>query len=120
MNIPSSLEECFLQLEKAFSSEERQLFMEENESGEGDVFQFHSGLGRWIRNHWGLWKQEGPLYEQLKVLGLEHADDMSSLILTSFWRSLHGRPLGVKQQVEKHQAYWKRVADAEHLGYWER
>ena len=109
MSTPTNLEECFQQLEKILSEEDRQMFIEEDKTGEDMTIRFHSGLGRWIRNNWGLWAQSGPLYEQMKTLGLEHPDDMSGVILTSYWRSLHGRPLGIKQQVEKHQAYWKRI-----------
>jgi hypothetical protein len=40
-------------------------------------------------------------------MGLEHPDDMSSVILTSLWRTLHGEPLRVDEQVKGYQAYWR-------------
>jgi hypothetical protein len=72
---------------------------------EADMIEYHHGLGTWIRNSWGLWSQ-GPLYWHFQLMGLEHPDDMSGVILTSFWRHLHDRPLDVEGQVRKYQLYW--------------
>lgn len=66
----------------------------------------HDGFGRWIRNNWGLWEQEGPLYEWMKLAGLYHPDDMSSLLLRSYWRYKHDMPLRVQEQIQECLNYW--------------
>lgn len=76
----------------------------------------HHTLGRWIRNNWGLWKQEGPLYEELnRVYGLTHADDLSSLILAAAWCRFHNK--GVKPVLSgmsaKFKQHWKEIGSGE-------
>lgn len=102
-DVPRTLEECFVVLTKNLAPED----IERMRSGpEDDMVLYHHGLGTWIRNSWGLWKQ-GPLYQYFYRMGLRHPDDMSGVILTSFWRYLHARPLGVQEQVRSAQAYWR-------------
>ena len=60
---------------------------------------YHFGLGMWMRNNWGLWAH-GPLAAYLEQFGVHHPDDMSGLILDTFWRHLNGLPL----EVTKHAA----------------
>jgi hypothetical protein len=74
---------------------------------------YHHTLGRWIRNNWGLWSGESKLAEWFKSLGIEHADDMSGIVLDSFWRHLHDKPLDVEGQVAHYQAHWARMKAAE-------
>jgi len=101
---PTTLEECFVALrEMATDPTDLIYFQLEGASA------YHHGLGRWIRNNWGLWKQEGPLYGKLKALGLEHADDMSGLILESFHRKLSDKPLDLEGQVHHYRAHWEKL-----------
>jgi hypothetical protein len=79
---------------------------------EADMVKYHMGLGLWMRNNWGLWAR-GPLYQDLAALGLRHPDDMSGVILTSLWRELHGRPLGLEAQVAKYKEYWRLATPPE-------
>jgi hypothetical protein len=64
-------------------------------------------LGRWIAEHWGLWNG-GPLYHHFAAQGLARTDDMAAVILTSFWRRLHYRPLQVEEQIR-----WYRGASGD-------
>ncbi|MES2460743.1 MAG: DUF6794 domain-containing protein, partial [Armatimonadota bacterium] len=41
--------------------------------------------------------------------GIHHPDDMSGILLTSFWRSLNGKPLLLEAQIQEYQAYWEKV-----------
>lgn len=70
------------------------------------VASCHHSLGRWIRNNWGLWSKEGPLFEYLTSIGLQHQDDMSSLILTCFHRHINGKPLEINDQVAEYKKFW--------------
>jgi hypothetical protein len=75
---------------------------------ESVAYRYHDSLGRWIRNNWGLY-QGGPLCNDLRARGLVHADDMSGVILTSFWRQLHDQPLKMKEQVSRYQKFSEHV-----------
>lgn len=102
IQIPENLEQCFGTLKQMFGAEELEKICTGPES---NMVRYHHGLGRWLRNNWGLWG-ESKLKEHLKKIGLWHADDMSSVILDSFWRHLHDVPLDIEEQVEKYQVYW--------------
>ncbi len=60
----------------------------------------------WIRNKWSLWDKESPLYQYCKKLGISHADDMSSFILTSFHRLINDKELDLAEQVKQYANYW--------------
>jgi len=67
----------------------------------------HFGLGMWIRNNWGFWKGE-ELSKYFNSIGIYHPDDMSGIILTSYYRELHGQEWKVDEQVKYYQDYWKK------------
>lgn len=102
--IPSNLEECFQELhKKSFDMD-----LEEIKSlPEEEMIRLHHTLGRWIRNNWGLWIGS-PLKDYFISLGLSHPDDMSGVILTSFYRHLKGLPLDVEGQIKEYLEYWKK------------
>ena len=107
--IPTTLDECFAQL-KAMMEEDPEGgkgFLETDDRGKDVTYMYHNTLGRWIRNNWGMWKKEGALYNWLTKLWLHHADDMSGLILTSFWRHMNDKDLDIEGQVKHFQDYWK-------------
>lgn len=79
---------------------------------EDDLSRYHHSLGQWLRNEHGLWEESGELYEYLKSLGLWHADDMSGVVLSSYWRYLHGKPLGLNEQVQHYLDYWEKSNDS--------
>jgi hypothetical protein len=70
-----------------------------------DISMVHRGFGMWMRNNWGLWGG-GPLAKSFNEMGIRHPDDMSGIILTSYWLHLHECPLRVPEQVAYYRAYW--------------
>jgi len=102
MAIPKDLDECFIALRKMLDPNELDKFMTNDE---GDVVLAHHGLGRWIRNNWGLWKG-GELKTHLEGLGFTHPDDMSHTILLSFHRHLRGTPLELEKEAANCRKYW--------------
>ena len=66
----------------------------------------HRGIGEWIRNNWGFWKKEGPLYEWMTERGFEHADDMSSVVIDAFWCDLNDETLDVEALRRRFHAHW--------------
>lgn len=67
----------------------------------------HFGLGRWIRNNWGLWKGDSKLCEWFKRQGIHHPDDMSGIILASYYRHKNDIPIKLEEQIQHYKDYWK-------------
>jgi len=65
----------------------------------------HHGLGRYIRNEWGLWK-DFALAQWFKGIGIEHPEDMSGIILTSFHRGLTGKDRDLEGQIKYYRDFW--------------
>lgn len=95
--IPKNLADCHRTLDTLLSdsTQQRILSMTEKEFKSGA----HFGLGMWMRNNWGLWRGSRLQY-YFEKKGLYHPDDMSGLILTTYWRYKHGQPLGVKKEIK--------------------
>ena len=113
---PKDLMDCFRLLKAMGTAEDLEAFIDLPDRKAAPTY--HSGLGRALRNRWGLWhdpkgdRPETPIHAYLVELGLHHGDDMSGLILESFHRHLRGEPLDVKGQVARYQEFWRTNAEA--------
>lgn len=67
--------------------------------------ELHHGTGRNIRNDWGLWTGS-PLALHFNEMGIHHADDMSSMILTCLHRALCNKHWDIEGQVKSYQDFW--------------
>ena len=105
--IPKNLSECFTALDNIFLESQEDLEWFKASLEDEAVSGFHSGLGRILRNEWGLWSKDTELYTVLNDMGLWHADDMYGLIMTSYYRKLHGKELNLKEQIQQFINYWK-------------
>jgi len=105
--IPSSLSEALREFDHMLPEDVKASM---RCGSEGDMSHYHFALGLWVRNNWGLWAG-GPLAEHFRGLGINHPDDMSGIILTSYWRQLQKRPLELDAQVRYYQNYWAAHAD---------
>lgn len=100
--IPKDLDDCFKTLVKLFSPEEIEKVKNKTEE---NMNSYHHGTGRWLRNEWGLW-QESKLVKWFNEKGVYHADDMSGIILASFWREINSEPIKLDEQIKHYQDYW--------------
>ena len=107
--IPKNLEESFSALSKLLSAEEIKKI---KEGDEVQMNKYHLGLGMWLRNTWGLWRGS-ELKDYFKKIGINHPDDMSAIILNSYWRHLNNKPINLREQVSFYQEYWKYVTPPE-------
>lgn len=57
-----------------------------------ELERYHSSLGQWMRNQWGLW-HDSFLGGELKKKGFSHPDDMSDYLIRAFHRYLNGEPI---------------------------
>lgn len=104
MNPPENLKDCFDLLEEDLSIKD---IIEIKGMTREQLYRLHHSLGRWIRNNWNLWT-EGPLKDHMNNLGLHHPDDMSGLIIESFWHYLRKEPLEVARQIQEYKDFWKK------------
>ena len=103
-NIPATLEECFVKLDKILDSESIKKITSMKED---EIFNLHFSLGMWIRNNWGLW-EGSELSKWFNSLGIYHPDDMSGIILQSYWRYKHNQPVKLEEQIQIYKNYWKK------------
>jgi hypothetical protein len=97
--VPKDLEDSFAELKRMLPPKLIKKIKEES-----DVTQYHLNLGMWMRNFWGLW-QGSRLKEYFEGIGVNHPDDMTSIILRSFHRRLNNQEIGVSRQVEIYQKF---------------
>ena len=103
VDIPETLEECFPALKKILKKSD----IDKMRNGtEEDMIDYHMGLGCWIRNNWGLWGGS-KLRKWFLARGIHHPDDMSGIILDSFWRHLKKKPLKVDEQMNFYRGFWE-------------
>ena len=103
---PSSIDESFLYLDQMFDDTAKYTFVTLPE--DIATSRLHHGVGRWIRNNWGLWGS-GQLKTELIDSGFVHPDDMSSVLLKAYHRKLNGKPLNLKEDAKAYQAYWNKT-----------
>jgi hypothetical protein len=77
-----------------------------NESDFG--YYYSAELRIWIENNWGLWR-DSTLSQYFRKMGIYHSDDMSGIILTSYYRFLIGEKIKLKKQVKHYQEYWETI-----------
>lgn len=102
--IPKNLEEAVNQLMIIHHDSTKQKILEMSESE--FLASAHFGLGMWMRNNWGLWKGK-ELADHFNSIGIFHADDMSGLILTSYYRELKGEDWKIDEEVAVYQKFWE-------------
>ena len=105
--VPKNLEDSFVELKKLLHPD---LLKEMKENPEEEMIQYHMGLGLWMRNNWGLWGGS-RLSKYFNGIGIFHPDDMSGIILDSFWRHLNERPIKLEEQLAYYQRFWQVNAE---------
>ncbi|MEI8188695.1 MAG: DUF6794 domain-containing protein [candidate division NC10 bacterium] len=104
--VPRDLEEALVELDRALPACFIPQFLKNGPR------TYHHSIGMWVRNSYGLWAKESPLAEYFqREYGLNHPDDMSSVILMSYYRRLRREPLGVSGQATVYRTYWQLVEE---------
>lgn len=107
--IPIDLEDSFNQLNKLLSPEDIDTI--KSKKSEDDLVDLHFGLGLWMRNNWGLWRGS-RLNKYFNDLGIYHPDDISGIILDSYWRRLNDLPIKLEEQIKYYQDYWEEMENS--------
>ena len=101
--IPTNLKECFEELDQMIPENDKKLI---KAASKEIMINVHHSLGRNIRNEWGLW-HGSKLKDYFEEIGVWHADDMSSIILNSYWSRMNNKPFDVDKEVAKFKSYWE-------------
>lgn len=70
------------------------------------IDEAHHGLGRNLRNNWGLWLNENNLSKEFENQGIHHADDRSTIILRTFHRKINNVEFDIEGQIMEYINYW--------------
>lgn len=105
--IPKTLDECCDFIDKLnLSDTEKWLKCNTNEA----ISTAHHIFGQWIRSNFGLW--EKPPNELKKWFidnyFLDHADDISSLILSYYHQKKNGLKPNLEPMVNRFHKYWEK------------
>lgn len=103
--IPKDLDDCFKELNCCLCPA---LIRQMKVGSEENMVQYHGNLGMWMRNNWGLWKGS-RLSEFFNKKEIFHPDDMSGIILCSFWRDLNDKPIDLAGQIKTYQEFWRQA-----------
>jgi hypothetical protein len=101
--VPRDLGEALTEVDRIMGSSGRADVLKAKER---DMIDYHFSFGLWMRNNW--LRHHSRLAQYFKQLGIVDYDDMSGIILDSYWRQLHGKPIDLGGQVRHCQDYWKK------------
>jgi hypothetical protein len=82
-------------------------------TNQDQMIEYHFDVGMGLRNQWGLW-HESRLASYFEKLGVEHPDEMSGVILATFWCKLHGKRYNLREMIgdpKERQEYWRSMED---------
>lgn len=103
--IPKNLDETFTELSKLINAKNKSNFLKNDEKE--FLSSQHFGLGKYIRNEWGLWKKS-RLYLWFKEKGITHPDDISAIILKHYYRKNNKNEFSLENEIIYYQEYWNK------------
>ncbi|MCB9497155.1 MAG: hypothetical protein H6686_09770 [Fibrobacteria bacterium] len=108
--VPATLEQAHEAFERCLG--DTTLAMIDSIPEESGMALFHFGLGTAIRNRWGLWG-DSPLAKDLERRGFQHPDDMSSVLIGTFWCRRHGVEFDLAARAARYARYWEEAREQE-------
>jgi hypothetical protein len=101
---PTTVDECMRAFGELLSPVEQ---MEVTLMSKDELIQCHHGLGRWVRNNWGLW-EGGALLDHMKSLGFIHPDDISMSLIREWWARMNKVPSIMSDEIKRYAEYWEK------------
>lgn len=104
---PTTVEEAMQAFNDVLSLEDQAQILKTDKE---ELIMYHHGLGRWIRNNWGLWDQnveQGTLLQHMIDLGFQHPDDMSQALIVEYWARMNHQPSQFQDDINRSKEYWK-------------
>jgi len=112
--IPKDVNDAISELNKKFSDSLKTEIKKMSENHFSS--SFHFGTGMWMRNNWGLWGGS-RLSKYFNDLGIYHPDNMSGIILNSYYRALNNKPIKLDEQTEYYKQCWLVARKPEEKDY---
>ena len=110
--IPEELQISFDFIEKNWSKEQIDSF--KNTAEEDAVIDQHFGMGMFLRNNLLRHHDDSEQIQGFFAeLGIYHFDYISSIILTSYHRTINGKDIQLQSQVDEVHEYWKPIQDCD-------
>lgn len=104
-NPPATIPEAIAALEAGLHEKDKAHLVAYGVSGA------HHSLGRNIRNGWDLWMPAADIVRWSKATyGVDHADDISSLILGGLVERLGGSAFDIEAEAEVCRRHWRDMA----------
>lgn len=97
---PKNLTECIQMLDKNLKKEDKEYIKTLTE--EEFFMESHFTIGMGIRNEW-IRSGNPELVKFFLDQGVKHPDDMSAMILTSYYRHLLGKEIDFEGQISAHK-----------------
>ena len=127
-SIPSILEECYIALDSVLSEDEKndlknagngnlfrsagfpdnrwnELITEGLDPVDLDLFSTHFGLALWIRNEWIYPSPNSNIASKFLIAGVTHPDEMSSMIISGYYKYLNDMPYKITIQTKAVVSY---------------
>jgi hypothetical protein len=112
MKVPSNLDEAVSIIKDHLDEEDLNYIKSESNSS-----SVHFSFGMHIRNEWFLWNKKSKLVKWFKKeYGIDHADDISGLIIATVWRDVKKQPRNCKELAESYVYYWKKMKELNKKG----
>ncbi len=102
-----NLEDCFNIFDDCINEEERKKIINIEEDDFVST-AYIMGLGSFIKNDIGVWRSTN-IHLFFREKGIFHPDDMTAIILTSYYRYLKRKKIKLNQQIRFYKRYWKRM-----------
>lgn len=82
---PTNLYHAIMELDSALNQNSKEKIIQSNKFC---MSSLHFGFGMFLRNKWGLWNRDSKLYQQFHKSGITHPDNVSGIILRTYWTYL--------------------------------
>lgn len=100
--VPVNLEEAIKLLKEALNPIEIKIIKKMTPT------RLHMSIGQYIRNEWSLWDKDNVLTKWFSQrYGVDHADDVSAIIIESMVADLNNIPRRDKELAKEFIEHWK-------------
>ena len=107
--VPTTLDEAIQFLRESFSKGDIKAIKHPDFAGQG----LHFTLGMYLRNNWSLWEKDTVLVQWFKkTYDIDHADDISGIILDSCFRDIRGEPRQDKKLAKRYLEHWEQMKES--------
>lgn len=101
--VPVTLDEAITLLKEAMTP------LEVKETKKLESSELHFSLGMYLRNQWSLWDTKSIMRTWFRdTYGVDHADDISGIILECLLNDFNGVPRRDKIIAKECIAHWKK------------